>query len=200
MASAANNSSTTVGGTTHTQAGRNSIRQTRTNPSRTSKTVARSFSLYGHSSVADAPPTPAVPHGFFPALTHFTDAITALPREFRRHNSLLKEVDAKAWALEENLQQLLSVASESDPVHCPPNPAPIVDGVVREYAVPQVSCNFVILKASYPSNTAFHMSLETNASSVIGCDAARRIPRQQRSQDPVRSHQAHPVRLDDDSR
>lgn len=143
MASASINSSTTAGAASHTQAARNSIRQTRTNPSRISKTVARSFSLYGQSSATDAPQTPAVPHGFFPALTHFTDAITALPREFRRHNSLLKEVDAKAWALEENLQQLLSVASDSGPVPYPPNPAPIVNGVVREYAVSQVSCIFL---------------------------------------------------------
>lgn len=62
--------------------------------------------------MADTPSTPPVAHGFYPALTHFTDAITALPREFRRHNSLLKEVDAKAWALEDNLQQLLKASSE----------------------------------------------------------------------------------------
>jgi hypothetical protein len=121
-------------------------RQTRTNPSRTSKTVARSFQFYGQSSAADSPQasSAAVPHGLYPALTHFTDAITALPREFRRHNSLLKEVDAKAWALEENLHQLLLTASESRPVPYPPNPAPIVDGVVREYGVSQVSlpCRF----------------------------------------------------------
>jgi len=43
----------------------------------------------------------------YPAVTHFADAIAALPREFRRHNSLLKEADAKAWALEESLQNIL---------------------------------------------------------------------------------------------
>ena len=80
-----------------------------------------------------------VPHGFYPALTHFTDAITALPREFRRHNSLLKEVDAKAWALEDNLLQLLKAASESQPTPYPPNAAPIIEGVVREDLLPAVS-------------------------------------------------------------
>ncbi|KAL1964728.1 hypothetical protein VTN77DRAFT_6754 [Rasamsonia byssochlamydoides] len=136
MASAANNSSTTASAS-QAQGVRHSVRQTRTNPSRTSKTVARSFNLYGQPSTTDAPQTPSVPHGFYPALTHFTDAITALPREFRRHNSLLKEVDAKAWALEENLQQLLTIAVDSEPVPCPPNPAPIVDGVIREYPMSQ---------------------------------------------------------------
>ena len=43
----------------------------------------------------------------YPAISHFADAITALPREYRRHTSLLKEVDAKAWGPEESLQQIL---------------------------------------------------------------------------------------------
>ncbi|KOC17233.1 PHD finger domain protein [Aspergillus flavus AF70] len=110
---------------------RQSVRQTRTNPSRTSKTLGRSSFAYGHGSLTDTPPTPPVAHGFYPALTHFTDAITALPREFRRHNSLLKEVDAKAWALEDNLQQLLKASSElqADP---PLAQAPDNAGVLQE--------------------------------------------------------------------
>ncbi|KAE8144830.1 hypothetical protein BDV25DRAFT_165975 [Aspergillus avenaceus] len=110
---------------------RQSARQTRTNPSRTSKTLGRSSFAYGHSSMADTPPTPPVAHGFYPALTHFTDAITALPREFRRHNSLLKEVDAKAWALEDNLVQLLKTSSE---LQASPssNPAPNNVGASQE--------------------------------------------------------------------
>jgi hypothetical protein len=118
---------------------RHSVRQTRTNPSRTSKTVGRSTFFYGQSSAADAPQTSTVPPGFYPALTHFTDAVTALPREFRRHNSLLKEVDAKAWALEENLQQLLKIASDWEPVPCPTNPAPIVNGAIGDYGFTKVS-------------------------------------------------------------
>jgi hypothetical protein len=117
---------------------RQSSRQTRTNPSRTSKTTNRSSFGVSRGSIAEIPATPPVPHGFYPALTHFTDAITALPREFRRHNSLLKEVDAKAWALEENLLQLLQISSESQPVPHPPHPAPIVGGVVREDVLPKV--------------------------------------------------------------
>ncbi|KAJ5478027.1 Zinc fingerPHD-finger [Penicillium desertorum] len=116
---------------------RQSARQTRTNPSRTSKTIGRSSFAFGRGSTAEIPSTPPVPHGFYPALTHFTDAITALPREFRRHNSLLKEVDAKAWALEENLLQLLQFSSESQPVPHPPHPAPIIGGVIREDVLPE---------------------------------------------------------------
>lgn len=120
------------------QGSRQSARQTRTNPSRTSKTVGRSSFGFGRGSTTEIPDTPSVPHGFYPALTHFTDAITALPREFRRHNSLLKEVDAKAWALEENLLQLLQLSSESQPVPHPAQPAPISGGVIREDVLPKV--------------------------------------------------------------
>lgn len=118
--------------------GHSTRRQTRTNPSRTSKSTNRSSFAYGHGSVQGDPGVPAVAHGLYPALHHFTDAVTALPREFRRHNSLLKEVDAKAWALEENLLQLLKTSSESVALPLPPNPAPIVDGVIREDVLPKV--------------------------------------------------------------
>lgn len=120
------------------QGTRQSGRQTRTNPSRTSKTIGRSSFGFGRGSTAETAATAPVPHGFYPAITHFTDAITALPREFRRHNSLLKEVDAKAWALEENLLQLLQDSSASQPVPHPPHPAPIAGGVVREDVLPKV--------------------------------------------------------------
>ncbi|KAJ9653481.1 hypothetical protein H2198_007323 [Neophaeococcomyces mojaviensis] len=89
---------------------RGSSRQTRINPARTSRNARptlRQNSLLSNPASVQGAPVPE-PHGFYPAITHFTDAITALPRDFRRHTSLLKEVDAKAWTLEENLQRLLT--------------------------------------------------------------------------------------------
>lgn len=50
----------------------------------------------------------------------------------------MKEVDAKAWALEENLLHLLKDSSGSQAVPYPANPAPIVAGEVREDVMPQV--------------------------------------------------------------
>lgn len=97
-----------------------SSRQTRNLPARTSRNarpnlrhnslISNPASAPGQAQAAGqaAGAPPAEPYGFYPAITHFTDAITALPRDFRRHTSLLKEVDAKAWALEENLQKLLA--------------------------------------------------------------------------------------------
>jgi hypothetical protein len=87
------------------------------NPLRTSRSTGRvlgSVSLGGAGQ--EAPQSSNGPIGFYPAITHFTDAITALPREFRRHTSLLKEVDAKAWGPEERLQAVL------DQVSALPNP------------------------------------------------------------------------------
>ena len=108
--------SATMTSTLNTSNVRNSSRQTRTNPTRTSRVLGSSLrqnSLV--SNPAPAPPEATEPAGFYPAITHFTDAITALPRDYRRHTSLLKEVDAKAWAPEENLQKLLQACLTARP-------------------------------------------------------------------------------------
>lgn len=106
---------------------RTSSRQTRTNPTRTSKTLGSSLR---QNSLISNPAAPTAnlnePHGFYPAITHFTDAINALPREYRRHTSLLKEVDAKAWAPEENLQKLLNATIAARPARAEfVNPQPV---------------------------------------------------------------------------
>ena len=94
---------------------RTSLKSTRTNPSRTSKTIGSSLRLNPlRVSSTSGVPTTTQQHGFYPAITHFTDAIAALPRELRRHTSLLKEVDAKAWAPEANLQTLLAACAEPE--------------------------------------------------------------------------------------
>ncbi|KIW63410.1 hypothetical protein PV04_10255 [Phialophora macrospora] len=106
---------TTVLGTSNVRGGPS--RLTRTNPARASKGLG-SASLRQNSLVSNSGlPLALSSHGIasqslsnneslgmYPAITHFSDAIAALPREYRRHTSLLKEVDAKAWGPEENLQ------------------------------------------------------------------------------------------------
>lgn len=109
---------TTTLGTSNSRGG--PVRQTRSNPMRHIKglgSAGRHNSLVSNSglplsasaiSTSVNPPANAnEPPGLYPAISHFADAIAALPRDFRRHTSLLKEVDAKAWAPEENLQQIL---------------------------------------------------------------------------------------------
>ena len=82
---------------------RQPLRQTRTNPARTSLNVTSSADLPGDAQDGASEESP----GFFPAITHFTDSITALPREMIRHYQMLKEVDAKIYGPEEKLGQLL---------------------------------------------------------------------------------------------
>ncbi len=82
------------------------LRQTRNNPPRSSIPGSRAFgsrgSLSGGLEEKDIE--------IFPAITHFADAITALPKELVRHFTLLKEVDAKIFAPEEDLQRLVDAA------------------------------------------------------------------------------------------
>ena len=84
------------------------IRQTRTNPPRTTTSLNRNNSLAGgsaHEQQVD----------IFPAVTHFADAITALPKELVRHFTLLKEVDAKVFGPEETLFKLIETTLDAHP-------------------------------------------------------------------------------------
>lgn len=86
---------------------RQPVRQTRTNPTRTSTNVAQpQAGALAQASDGDRNANP----GFYPAITHFTDAITALPKEMIRHYTMLKEVDAKTHGPEALLGQYLSTA------------------------------------------------------------------------------------------
>ncbi|KAI9741392.1 MAG: hypothetical protein M1834_003109 [Cirrosporium novae-zelandiae] len=93
-----------------TSNGKPQPRQTRVNPTRISKTNARPL-YYGRNFAMSAAPDPepeTTAPGFFPAITHFTDAISALPKEVIRHLSLLKEVDAKSYSSEEAIPGLIN--------------------------------------------------------------------------------------------
>lgn len=81
------------------------VRQTRTNPPRSSATTVRPG---GRDSLSG--PAGDQPIDIFPAITHFADTITALPKELVRHFTLLKEVDAKIFAPQEQLFKLVASA------------------------------------------------------------------------------------------
>lgn len=86
---------------------RQPVRHTRTNPTRTASTVVPA---QGRAAVQTPDSEQNANPGFFPALTHYTDAITALPKEMIRHNTMLKEVDAKIFGPEAQLAELLNSA------------------------------------------------------------------------------------------
>ena len=78
------------------------------------------------------PPDDPEDPGFFPAITHFTNSITALPKEMIRHYTMLKEVDAKIYGPEAELGQLLSQALK-DPLHKAPVSV-TSEGIIRSIA------------------------------------------------------------------
>ncbi|KAG6059846.1 hypothetical protein E4U17_005541 [Claviceps sp. LM77 group G4] len=81
-------------------------RQARTNPSRRPANATRA----GESSNAanGSRSLGAQPVEILPAITHFADGMSALPKELVRHFTLLKEVDAKIFAPEEQLFKLVA--------------------------------------------------------------------------------------------
>lgn len=94
-------------------------RQARTNPSRSSA-LQRTSSGRGSAGAAPASDQSI---DIFPGITHFADAITALPKELVRHFTLLKEVDAKGSGPEQHLQELVRACLD-----CPlPQPIPHAD-------------------------------------------------------------------------
>lgn len=99
-------------------------RQTRNNPPRSSASGARPFD--SRASTGSGPQEIDV----YPAITFFADAITALPKELVRHFTLLKEVDAKIFAPEDQLTNIVSAAL-TQPQYPPPteeNPSSQVNG------------------------------------------------------------------------
>ncbi|KAI1766857.1 hypothetical protein GGR53DRAFT_181689 [Hypoxylon sp. FL1150] len=88
------------------------VRQTRANPPRTSSGAGRA--LAGRDSVGGGQ-SHDQPIDIFPAITYFTDVISSLPKDLVRHFTLLKEVDAKIFAPEEVLFQLVEAVLKSNP-------------------------------------------------------------------------------------
>ncbi|KAK0670911.1 putative transcriptional regulatory protein [Cercophora samala] len=73
----------------------------------------------GNASSSLIANAPAQPIDIFPGLNHFTDAISALPKEIVRHFTLLKEVDAKIFNNEgklfDNIRRALDTPPPVDP-------------------------------------------------------------------------------------
>ena len=95
---------------------RQSTRQVRSSAARPLNYYARTFdrgagNAGGAGSRANAQP------GFFPAITHFTDAVDALPQEMIRHFSMLKEVEAKVHQPDEELRRLSDFIARLPPSH-----------------------------------------------------------------------------------
>lgn len=95
-------------------AGSNNVRRTnsgravRTNTTRPANYYARPYANQGPEAAMDD----STPAGFFPALTYFTDAVSALPKEVMRHFTLMKEVEAKIHRPSERLGEAVDALLE----------------------------------------------------------------------------------------
>lgn len=112
--------STTVAETPPVSNRRQSLRQTRTNPTRAAATNTQPRGSLSEPQDDGPQANP----GFFPAITHFTDTISALPKEMTRHYTMLKEVDAKLYGPEELLGILVSEVRKAPIPPHKPSPVP----------------------------------------------------------------------------
>ncbi|KAF2733430.1 hypothetical protein EJ04DRAFT_513209 [Polyplosphaeria fusca] len=87
---------------------RQSTRQGRSSVTRPTNYYARSFAsrMAAMGGMEQTPPASNSP-GFLPALTHFTQAVDAFPKELIKHFSMFKEVEAKIHDPEHLLKLLL---------------------------------------------------------------------------------------------
>lgn len=90
----------TTGTRTSTRQGRATVRPT--------NYYARTFAgRLAASGLEQTPETSSGAPGFLPALTHFTSAVDAFPKELIKHFSMFKEVEAKLHDPELMLEELL---------------------------------------------------------------------------------------------
>ncbi|KAF2744098.1 hypothetical protein M011DRAFT_480174 [Sporormia fimetaria CBS 119925] len=85
---------------------RQSARQGRTSVTRPTNYYARPYA--GRAVLDETPPASASMPGFVPALTHFSQAVDAFPKELIKHFSLFREVEAKMHEPERDLEPLLA--------------------------------------------------------------------------------------------
>ncbi|KAK3338651.1 hypothetical protein B0T25DRAFT_555280 [Lasiosphaeria hispida] len=143
------------------------VRQTRTNPPRTS-------SLNRGNSFASSP-VQEQPIDIFPAVTHFADAITALPKELVRHFTLLKEVDAKIFAPEAALFQLLDAARKA-PI---PDPARSLDDASSSVAPASAPMSAQNSSSGAAPNTNLPAVLSNDGSAHAALFDPSNLPRRQ---------------------
>lgn len=113
---------------------RQPVRQTRTNPTRASTSNQTSAAAHAQPAEEAEPMAP----GFYPATTHFTDAITALPKEMIRHYTMLKEVDAKIYGPEEVLGQMFNSALRMPP----PRRWGLISSQGIHFNIDRIQCRF----------------------------------------------------------
>ncbi|TAQ84447.1 hypothetical protein B7494_g7228 [Chlorociboria aeruginascens] len=146
------------------------IRQTRTHPPKSGVPGSRTFGRTSLPSGLDSASSPVEPVKIFPAITAFSDAIRALPKELVRHFTLLKEVDAKTFAAEDHLGELVHAALNAPlperrqppelhhalgPTSAPMSAQPSINGSVTNGHIGSVPSVGDVVDAYNPANANF---------------------------------------------
>lgn len=137
---------------------RQSTRNPRTSTTRPLNYYARPFGNRNSGAPSGGPQDPnnanTTQIGFYPAITHFTDAVDALPQEMIRHFSMLKEVEAKIYQPDEELQRLVDAIANLpppprtyEPAHTGHFPGLSARNSVRNGSVRSVSANSAAAQA-----------------------------------------------------
>ena len=145
------------------------VRQARTNPARSSSHGGRREPL-GGGAQGDQP------IDIFPAITHFADAMSALPKEIIRHFTLLKEVDAKIFAPEDHLFALVAATTNSSPNTKPTTTEEASDSAVVAAPLPSVA---VTEGANGPVNGAGSTSTDEPANAATAAYDPSNLQRRQ---------------------
>lgn len=99
---------------------RQPTRSARTATTRPSNYYARPAAGWARGPAAQEEETrQEIQHGFFPAITHFTDGLAALPKEVMRQFTLLKETEGKAFPPEQAMGDFIEKINQ-----LPPPPLP----------------------------------------------------------------------------
>ncbi|KAG8405521.1 hypothetical protein J3458_022170 [Metarhizium acridum] len=149
-------------------------RQARTNPQRNSANAGRSGDGRGP---VNGRPLGNQPIEIFPAITHFADTISALPKELVRHFTLLKEVDAKIFAPEEQLFQLVAAISNSSLPEARANND--ASGTAQPASAPMSTQNSSSGMALNPARASSAPSLDETSAAPTSVFDPSNIPRRQ---------------------
>ncbi|KAI1100286.1 hypothetical protein F4804DRAFT_319384 [Jackrogersella minutella] len=135
------------------------VRQTRANPPRASSGSTRNFA--GRDSLGGGH-NHDQPIDVFPAITYFTDAMASLPKDLVRHFTLLKEVDAKIFAPEETLFQLVDAVLKLSPPE--PRNANDASSSIAAASTPMSAQNS---SSGFPANGNHSGSTDDNYNSTV---------------------------------
>jgi len=98
--------------------------------------------------------------GFYPAVTHFTDGVAALPKEVMRYFTLLRETEGKAYQYEQAIGELVSqIGRLPEPVKATSDPRAALMAFSLSNSI-NGSANVSVVDGHGPTGNAYQSDLE----------------------------------------